>query len=173
MTHKSFHHGYVDLWTDFGSFKKSLPGTSKMRPVAAKGDVSFGHHLLTHLCWRIVSSRDANWKPPIEKIPACDKPIRPPLHCHLYANVYRWQLSKCPLHRFFDVKQPLFFHLVGSPLHMNNSWLLLGHILHLCLLWFSGNPHLTAKTDFFAPLSTSTKNSCKKDTAVSFSIRAR
>ena len=39
-----------------------------------------------------------------------------------------------------------------------NTWLLLGNILHVCLLWFSGKSHFTAKIVFFAPLPTSTKN---------------
>ena len=39
-----------------------------------------------------------------------------------------------------------------------SSWLLLGNMIHFCLLWFSGNPHLTAKKYVFAPLPTSAKS---------------
>ena len=38
-------------------------------------------------------------------------------------------------------------------------WLLLGNILHFSYCGLVGNPHLTAKTETFAPLPTSTKQS--------------
>ena len=53
-----------------------------------------------------------------------------------------------------------YFYFLRDETHRGPStWLSLGNMLHVCLLWFSGKSnHLTAKIQIFAPLPTSAKS---------------